>query len=178
MKTLVAITLAICALTIGCIMSVDNADLSAHDPWVVRTFSDSPELWDSLKREISAPVGSFRFLANVKFVDEPRFYGLSGIELVHALPENYPSGFVFVAAGESSPANEDIVTLHYFYPDSDDATDYERPPSAVPDADLQSVHHLPHVVQELENNLTIANIDMEDVHNRLPEDGIYRGLDP
>jgi len=36
--------------------------------------------------------------------------------------------------------------------------------------------HVPHVVQELENNLSIANIDMMDVQNGVPADGIYRGV--
>ena len=177
MKTPVALVLLLFASTIGCSISQDSGDVSARAPWVVRTFKDRPELWDSLKQRISAPVGSSGFLANVKFVDDPKFYGLSGIDLVHALPADYPSGFVFGATGESSSNNEDVVTLHFFYPDSDDAADYERPPSTVPINELQSVRHLPHVVQELENNLSISNIDMEDVHNGVPADGIYRGID-
>ena len=152
-------------------------DLSEHDPWVIRTFSDRPELWASLKDRIVAPVGSFGFRANVRFVDDPKYHGLTGIDLVHALPSDYPSGFVFVADGDTSPDNEDIITLVYFYPDSTNAADYERPPSAVPATDLQSVRHLPHVVQELENNLSIANIDTTDVQNGVPADGIYRGID-
>ena len=177
MKTSVAITLLILASAIGCSMTQESGDVSVHDPWVVRTFKNRPELWDSLKQRISAPVGSFGFLANVKFVDDPKYYGLSNIDLVHALPANYPGGFVFAATGESSPDDEDVVTLHYFYPDSNDVADYERPPSAVPADELQSVRHLPQVVQELENNLSISNIDMEDVHNGVPADGIYRGVD-
>ncbi len=144
---------------------------------MIRTFADRSELWSSLKDRIAAPVGSFGFRANVKFVDDPRFHGLSGIDLVHALPPDYPSGFVFVANGETSDANEDIITLVYFYPNSTNPADYERPPSAVPAADLQSVRHMPHVVQELENNLSIANIDMVDVQNGVPADGIYRGVE-
>ena len=177
MKTPVALTLILFVLMFGCSMSHDSGDVSAHDPWVIRTFKDRPELWGSLKQRISAPVGSFGFLANVKYVDDPKYYGLSDIDLVHALPADYPGGFVFAATGETSPDDEDIVTLHYFYPNSTNAADYERPPSAVPADELQSVRHLPHVVQELENNLSISNIDMEDVHNGVPADGIYRGVD-
>ena len=158
-------------------MPQNTGYVSAHDPWVVRTFNDRPELWVSLKDRISAPVGSFGFLANVQFVDDPKYYGLSDIDLVHALPADYPGGFVFAATGETSPEDEDTITLHYFFPNSTDVADYERPPSAVPADDLQSVRHLPHVVQELENNLSIANIDMEDVNNSIPDDGIYRGVD-
>ena len=176
MKTPLAILLLLTA-TAGCSMPQHaHEDLSAHDPWVIRTFTDRPELWDSLKDRIAAPVGSFGFLANVRFVDDPKFHRLSGIDLVHALPPDYPSGFVFVADGDTSPANEDIITLIYFHPNSTNAADYERPPSAVPASDLQSVRHLPHVVQELENNLSIANIDMMDVQNGVPADGIYRGV--
>jgi hypothetical protein len=177
MKTPIAILLLF-TVTTGCSMP-QNADahLSAHDPWVIRTFNDRPELWSSLKDRIAAPVGSFGFLANVQFVDDPKYYGLSGIDLVHALPHDYPSGFVFVADGDKSPANEDIITLVYFHPNSTNPADYERPPSAVPASDLQVVRHLPHVVQELENNLSIANIDMMDVQNGVPADGIYRGID-
>jgi hypothetical protein len=177
MKTSIALLLLF-TVTTGCSMPQSaNDELSAHDPWVIRTFTDRPELWDSLKDRIAAPVGSFGFLANVKFVDDPQFHGLSGIDLVHALPPDYPSGFVFVAEGETSPTNEDIITLIYFHPNSINPADYERPPSDVPAADLQSVRHLPHVVQELENNLSIANIDMMDVQNGVPADGIYRGVD-
>jgi len=177
MKTSFAFLL-IFAVTTGCSMTQNASDdLSEHDPWVIRTFSDRPELWASLKDRIVAPVGSFGFRANVRFVDDPKYHGLTGIDLVHALPSDYPSGFVFVADGDTSPDNEDIITLVYFYPDSTNAADYERPPSAVPATDLQSVRHLPHVVQELENNLSIANIDTTDVQNGVPADGIYRGID-
>lgn len=154
-----------------------DSDLAAHDPWVIRTFHERPELWNSLKDRIAAPVGSFGFRANVKFVDDSKYYGLAGIALVNALPADYPGGFVFVADGNTTPDNEDTITLIYFYPDSTNPADYERPPSAVPAADLRSVRHLPHVVQELENNLSIANIDMTDVENCVPADGIYRGID-
>ena len=149
---------------------------SVHDPWVIRTFSDRPELWESLKDRIAAPVGSFGFRANVRFVDDPKYYRLSGIDLVHALPPDYPSGFVFVADGDTSPDDEDLITLLYFHPISTNPADYERPPSTVPATDLQSVRHLSHVVQELENNLSIANIDMIDVQNGISADGIYRGV--
>ncbi|MEQ1902693.1 MAG: hypothetical protein ABL888_00740 [Pirellulaceae bacterium] len=154
-----------------------DGNLTAHDPWVIRTFDDRPELWNSLKDRIAAPVGLFGFRANVKFVDDSKYYGLVGIDLVNALPAGYPGGFVFVADGDTTPDNEDTITLIYFYPNSTNPADYERPPSAVPAADLRSVRHLPHVVQELENNLSIANIDMTDVQNGLPADGIYRGID-
>ena len=177
MKTSIAFLILLSVVT-GCSMTQNaDDDLSAHDPWVIRTFTDRPELWASLKDRIAAPVGSFGFRANVKFVDDPKYHGLAGIDLVHALPADYPSGFVFVANGDTSPDNEDIITLIYFHPDSTNPADYERPPFAVPDTDLQSVRHLPHVVQELENNLTIANIDMADVQNGVPADGIYRGID-
>ena len=156
-----------------------NADdpASAHNPWVIRTFTDRPALWNSLKERIAAPVGSLGFQANVRFVEEAGFLGLSGIDLVHALPPNYPSGFVFVANGETSDAHEDIITLVYFCPDSTDPADYKRPPSAVPAADLRCVQHLPHVTQELENNLSIGNIDIADVLNGVLADGIYRGVE-
>ena len=176
MKTSIAFLLLLAVAT-GCSMTQDaNDDLSANDPWVIRTFTDRPELWASLKDRIAEPVGSFGFLANVRFVDDPKYYGLAGIDLVHALPADYPSGFVFIADGDTSPGNEDIITLIYFHPDSTNPADYERPPSAVPVTDLQLVRHLPHIVQELENNLSIANIDMTDVQNGVPSDGIYRGI--
>jgi len=177
MKPLIAFLLLL-PFAVGCSMTQNtDGDLSAHDPWVIRTFTDRPELWNSLKDRIAAPVGSFGFQANVRFVDDARYYGLSGIDLVHALPLDYPSGFVFVADGDLSPGNEDLISILYFHPTSTNPADYERPPSAVPAADLQSVRHLPHVVQELENNLSIANIDMIDVQNGIPADGIYRGED-
>lgn len=139
--------------------TADN-DLSAHDPWVIRTISDREELWDSLQKRIAAPVGPDGFLANVRFVDDSKFYGLADTALVHALPDNYPSGFCFIADGSISSDNEDIITLLYFHPESLDPADYERPPSAAPTDDVQSMHILPQVVQEIENNLTISNIDM------------------
>ncbi|MCA9057692.1 MAG: hypothetical protein KDA85_04310 [Planctomycetaceae bacterium] len=172
----IAILLMVIA-EVGC-TAPQNAEFgdTAHAPWVVRTFPDRPDLWDSLKNRIAAPVGPFRFRANVQFVDDPRYYGLAGIDLIHALPADYPGSFVFIADGESSADDEDTLTLIYFYPNSTNLADYERPPSAVPEDELQTVRHLPHLVQELENNLSLANIDMADVLNCVPPDGIYRGV--
>ena len=177
MKSIHSFLLLLAAAT-GCTMTQkDKYDPSEHDPWVIRTFRDRDELWESLRKRIAAPVGPDGFLANVRFVDDSKFYGLAGVELVHALPDDYPGGFCFVVDGSISSQNEDIVTLLYFHPESLNPADYERPPSATPTGDVQSVRILPHVVQEIENNLSIANIDMHDVHNGVPEDGIYRGID-
>jgi hypothetical protein len=164
-------------LTLGCGLTIDSDIPTDAAPWVVRTFEDRPDLWESLTERIAAPVGRVGFLADVRFVDNPRFYGLAGAELVHALPADYPSGFVFAADGQTTEAGEDLIELLYFYPNSTNVADFDRPPSAVPVADVQSIRHLPHVVQELENNLSIANIDMTDVKAAVEPDGIYRGIE-
>ena len=175
MKSSLLLILIVTAL--GCTNSeFDAGDLSKHDPWVIRTCSDRTDVWTKLKQQIASPQGSTGFRANVKFVDDPIYYGLTGIDLVRALPSDYPSGFVFVVDGTTSEAQEDLVTLHYFFPDSDNVADYQREPAETPDADLQTVKLLPSAMQEIENNLSISNIDMADVFNGLSSDKIYRGI--
>ena len=177
MKTILSL-LILFSLAAGC--SKQAACLpapSANAPWVIRTFGDRPDLWESLKLKIAAPVGRFGFLADVRYIDDKRYYDLTGVDLINALPADYRSGFVFAANGDTSPAGENVLAFYYFSPDSDNPADYERPPSSVPESDLQTVLCLPDAVQDLENNFSIGNVSIEDVLVNLPEDGIHRPLE-
>lgn len=157
-------------------MPQDGYEIPDDASWVIRTYADRAEAWKELQTRIAAPVGPSQYRAQVQFIDDPKYYGLAGIELVHALPDAYSNGYCFLADGNIVNPNLETVTLLSFDPDSLDPADYARPPSAVPDAELRSIRLLPEAVGEIDDNLSIANIDMDDILNSVSRDGVYRGL--
>ena len=166
-------------LLIGCYVTAPTDTLPTPDaPWVIRTFEGEDDLWVDLQAIISAPYSEDRFLADVRFIDESKYYNLDPREVIAALPDNYPNGFCFVAGSSTTLKGDPLIELVYYFPDSTDPADYERPPREVPTEQIQVVKAIPKAVQELENNLSLANIDMNDVMNSLSPDGIFRPAVP
>ncbi|CAE7254396.1 unnamed protein product [Symbiodinium natans] len=153
-----------------------------YSPWVVRThFSESDKRWQILQDELVAPQGEDQFRAYVRFQnDESAFSGLRPIEVVNALPDNYPQLYVFVADEDTLTTKESTVLVISFEPgdaaEAGEGQDAKPKPKDVKAEDLRSFRAVPSAVQCVENNLSIANMDFDDFLESSGSDGVFRGF--
>lgn len=129
-----------------------------HSPVLRTDFSDQTA-WEKIRREIQKPVGIFRFVAYVDFIDDMQYADLTGDQLLTLLPANYNPSFIIVVdhAAMSNPEHP-LLVIDLF----DDAH--------------QEFRALPSQIQSIENNLSIGNMDFEDFTNALDGDGVFRGF--
>ena len=126
---------------------------------VLRTDFSDQMAWEKIKAEILEPVGIFRFLANVEFVDDMEFANTTKEQLLEILPKDYNHSFII--------AVDQIAISH------------PEHPLLIIDLLDRSVHEfraLPGQIQGVENNLSIANMDFEEFADAVDEDGIFRGF--
>jgi hypothetical protein len=156
------------------------SDQDPQNPWVVCVdFSNEP-VWEEIKRLISAPqadpLSGIDFSANVRFVWEQRFANQGSLQIVHALPDDYPGFVVFVADTKTLTDRERPLLVIGFSPTGDDPEDGNCPPSRVTADRLRTFRAVPSTIQSIENNLSLANMDFEDFANSVDKDGVFRGF--
>jgi uncharacterized protein YbcV (DUF1398 family) len=126
---------------------------------VLRTEFSNQAAWEEICSAIRKPVGIFRFLANVDFVDVVEYADITKDQLLNLIPRNYNHSFIIVA-------DRTAISL----PDH---------PLLIVDLYERSGHEfraVPSQVQSIENNLSTANMDFEEFAEAVDEDGIFRGF--
>lgn len=126
---------------------------------VLRTdFSDQAS-WEKICEEIQEPVGIFRFRANVEFLDDMEYVGMSTNELLELLPHDYNHNFIIIVdrAAVSLPEHPLLIVDLY-----------ER--------SGHEFRAIPSTIQSIENNLSIGNMDFEEFAEAAGEDGVFRGF--
>lgn len=124
---------------------------------VLRTDFSDESAWQSLCDAVRVPVGEFR--ANVNFLSDPDYDGVTAEQLPQRLPEDYGHTFLFLVDG---------VTLSH--PDH---------PVLVLDLDEEvgrSFRVIPTEMWGVENNLSLANMDFGEFAEAVDADGIFRGF--
>lgn len=126
---------------------------------ILRTDFSNPSAWDELCAAIRKPVGVFRFLAHVEFLDDPEYADITKEQLVQLLPAHYPHSFLMIAdkATFTHPEHP-LLVIDLF------------------DETKQGFRALPNQIQAIENNLSIANMDFEEFADHVDKDGIFRGF--
>ena len=130
-----------------------------ENPLVLRTDFSNQMTWEKICTQIQKPVGMFRFLANVEFLDDTEYAGLTKELVLERIPKNYNHTFIFIV---------DRTTISH--PDH---------PLIVMDLYDGSGHEfraIPSQIQGIENNLSIANMDFEEFAEAVDEDGVFRGF--
>lgn len=144
-------------------------------PWVVRTDFANTTAWNALKQAISAPQkvsgSDLEFLANVRYVEDPKYGGLNPDALLRELPADYPFDFVFVADAETFRTPERLILVVGFASDETDSDGGKHKRGA-----LKTFRAIPATIQSIENNLSIANMDYADFANSVQSDGVFRGF--
>jgi hypothetical protein len=129
-----------------------------HSPVLRTDFSDQTA-WEKIRNEIQRPVGFFRFVAYVDFIDDIQYADLSRDHLLNLISPTYNHSFIIVADRTAISSTEHpLLVIDLF----DDAHPEFRA--------------LPSQVQGIENNLSIGNMGFEDFTNTLDGDGVFRGF--
>jgi uncharacterized protein YbcV (DUF1398 family) len=126
---------------------------------VLRTDFSDQSTWDRLCAEIRKPVGIFRFMAFVNYLDDAQYAEISKAQLLQLLPPNYNHSFIIVADKTTFTHSEHPLLIIDLFDDSK--------------RDFRAV---PKQIQAIENNLSIANMDFEDFADNVDQDGIFRGF--
>ena len=126
---------------------------------VLRTDFSDQMAWEQIKAEILKPVGIFRFLANVEFIDDIDFTTLAKDQLLEIIPMHYKHSFLIVVDRTAiSHPEHPLLIIDLF-----DRSGYE-------------FRAVPGQIQGIENNLSIANMDFEEFADFVDDDGIFRGF--
>lgn len=129
------------------------------NPLVLRTDFSNQAAWEEIRQAVEKPVGTFRFRANVEFLDEIEFARVTKDELLELVLKNYNHSFIAIV----------------------DQTAISHPEHPLLIVDLwegsgNEFRAIPSQIQGIENNLSIANMDFEEFAEAVDEDGIFRGF--
>ncbi|MDT8912055.1 DUF6924 domain-containing protein [Amycolatopsis sp. PS_44_ISF1] len=134
---------------------------------VIRTDFSDPEAWERLKAAI-AWVTPDEFEANVSFVDDEAFTGLTAPDLLERLPDRDQHALLLIVDETTMRSPERPILIVEL--DADPDLDSDRPDERT----TRSFRAVPHTVQNIENNLSIANMDWEDFADDVDDDGVLR----
>lgn len=134
-------------------------DISTNDATpVIRTDFNDDVLWKKIQRDAAAPY-YMGFSANVRFVDDRQYSGLSGQEVLQQIPGLDQFGCVFVADTATMQAEEHhLLVLDPFNPNG------------------KTFRVIPSEAWGVENNLAIANMDYSEFLDAIDPDGVFRGF--
>ena len=151
-----------------------------HYPWLVRTDFSSDTKWNEIRGLLSAPqkdpLSELEFTANLRFVEDASFAGMSAESVVRSLPADYVGFVVFVVDAASMQDHEHAVLTVGFAPQSVEPADYDRAPGETPLELIKAFRALPATIQSIENNLSLANMDFEDFAGAVDPRGVFRGF--
>jgi hypothetical protein len=131
------------------------------NPLVKRTDFGHQQTWETICRLIRAPVheGIYDFYANVAFLEDTAFNGLTKEDLLLRVPSDYRHSFLLVVDSTATQGREFpilVIDLHH-----------ERG---------KTFRAIPSQIQAIENNLSIANMDFFEFADNVDPDGVFRGF--
>ncbi|MEV6229062.1 hypothetical protein AB0L88_14440 [Saccharopolyspora shandongensis] len=130
---------------------------------LVRTDFSDDEAWATASSQVTAPRQLFEndvFTADVELVDDIRFDGLTAAQLVQLVPPDADWALLVVA----DKATMESPERHVLVVDLDEENLG------------QTFRATPPAIQEIENNLSIANMDWEDFADNVDENGIVQPM--
>ena len=134
---------------------------------VIRTDFSDQAAWERVKAGISW-VTPDEFEANVTYIEDPAFAGLTVTDLLESRPGRAPHALLLVVDETTIRSPEHPILVVDLRSKPDPADDWPGEPAD------RSFRAVPHTIQEIENNLTIANMDWEDFADGVDADGVYR----
>jgi len=125
---------------------------------VIRTDFTDEAAWKKIKRAVAAKY-FMGFSANVRFIDDRQYNGLTGQELLQWIPGLDDYGCIFVAdATAMSTAEHHLLVL-----------DPSNPTG-------ETFRVILSEAWGVENNLSIANMDYSEFFDSADPDGVFRGF--
>ena len=146
-----------------------------EDPWFVRTHFADDAKWNALVAAASAPIkmSGNEYFANFNPVDNAKHTGMSPLDVVNALPDDYPQYFVLVGDASSHGDNPTVLVVN-FLPQFDES--YETLPRERTETHVESFRAAPDTLQSITNNLSISNMGFEEFAESVDDDGVFRGF--
>ena len=126
---------------------------------VLRTDFSNQAAWEEICAELQKPAGPMNFYAYVHFLDDAEFADLTKDQLLQRIPQDYNHSFIMVVdrAAIAQPEHP-LQVIELFW----------RPG--------KEFRAIPSAIQEIENNLSIANMDFEEFAGAVEDDGVFRGF--
>ncbi len=135
---------------------------------VIRTDFSDERAWQRVHAAIVEPQRDGWAQANVDFIDDPAFDGLTNKQLLALDPEALGHVYIYLVDSTTIAHDEHPVLVVEVYLLEDEV-----------DAGIElgrSFRVIPSEMWAVENNLSLANADWEDFTENLDDDGIYRGV--
>ncbi|KUN59541.1 DUF6924 domain-containing protein [Streptomyces griseorubiginosus] len=108
------------------------------------------------------------FEANVTYVDDPAFADLTVTELLESGPDRATHSLLLVIDETTTHSPEHPILVVDLGSEPDPANDWPGKRAG------RSFRALPHTIQEIENNLSIANMDWGEFADGVDDDGVRR----
>jgi hypothetical protein len=134
---------------------------------VIRTDFSDQVAWERVKAGISW-VTPDEFEANVTYIDDPAFAGLTPTDLLASGPDRATHALMLVVDETTIHSPEHPILVVDLRSEPDPVDDWRGEPAG------RSFRAVPHTIQEIENNLTISNMDWEEFADGVDDDGVRR----
>lgn len=135
-----------------------NATNTNYATPVIRTDFTDEVTWKKIQKEITA-INIMGFSANVRFINEQQYSGLTGQELLQSIPGLNEYGCIFVADVTAMVSMEHhLLVLDPFNPTG------------------KTFRVIPLEAWGVENNLSLANMDYIEFADSVDSDGVFRGF--
>jgi hypothetical protein len=154
-SSLIALLLIVALSSCGGHMHETNNNYATP---VIRTDFTDEAIWKKIQRDVSAK-NIMGFSANVRFIDNEQYSGLSGQELLHKIPGLNEYGCVFVADTLAMSSSEHHLLV----------LDLNNPEG-------KTFRVIPSEAWGVENNLSLANMDYREFADSADPDGVFRGF--
>lgn len=142
---------------VSCGGHVDNLNTNDATP-VFRTDFTDEATWRKIQRDVAA-TNVMGFSANVQFIDERQYSGLTGQELLQRIPGLNEYGCIFVADTMAmSTVEHHLLVLDPSNPEG------------------KTFRVIPSEAWGVENNLSLANMDYSEFANAADSDDVFRGF--
>ncbi len=128
-----------------------------EDALVLRTDFSDQAVWDAICATIRSADAGDEFVAYVDFVDDPAYQGLTTPQILDLLPEDYDHSFLVIVDGETVASPETPVLVVDLYEERG-----------------REFRAVASELHQIENNLSIANMDFADFAEAVDEDGVFR----
>jgi len=117
-----------------------------------------PKHWKEIVKALSKPTPKDKFMAHVDFLYSKELSGVPSTRLIPKHITNYEHDFVFICDKETMNSKDsEILVLD------------------LNNSNNRSFRAKPSQIQDIENNLSISNMDWEDFSSNLDSTGLFLG---
>ncbi|MEP7289777.1 MAG: hypothetical protein ABI947_28845 [Chloroflexota bacterium] len=124
---------------------------------VLRTDYSDESAWQAICASIEQPAKEFK--AHINFVSNPEYAGITTEQVISLIPQGWNHTFIFIVDRTTMSDPEHPILVMDLY------TELGR-----------MFRVIPSEIGNIENNLSLANMDFEDFADTTDQEGIFRGF--